>query len=217
MQVETALSNASKQCRDVQLRLDASEAEIAFFLRRYGLEFQNYILFVGAIEPKKNVGRLLDAYASMDIDMPLVIVGKKGWLWEDELGKMGFIDNSSKKSVRLLEYISVESLRYLYSGAYCLVFPSLYEGFGLPPIEAMSFGCPVITSNLSCLPEICGDAALYVDPYSIQDIKDKLETLISDSQLRERLVRAGRVNAQAFRMANYQKRLYQAYRKALES
>ena len=197
--------------------LDASEAEIAFFLRRYGLEFQNYILFVGAIEPKKNVGRLLDAYASMDIDMPLVIVGKKGWLWEDELGKMGFIDNSSKKSVRLLEYISVESLRYLYSGAYCLVFPSLYEGFGLPPIEAMSFGCPVITSNLSCLPEICGDAALYVDPYSIQDIKDKLETLISDSQLRERLVRAGRVNAQAFSMANYQKRLYQAYRKALES
>jgi glycosyltransferase involved in cell wall biosynthesis len=81
----------------------------------------------------------------------------------------------------------------------------------------MSFGCPVITSNLSCLPEICGDAALYVDPYSIQDIKDKLETLISDSQLRERLVRAGRVNAQAFSMANYQKRLYQAYRKALES
>ncbi|MBW4464483.1 MAG: glycosyltransferase [Pegethrix bostrychoides GSE-TBD4-15B] len=196
--------------------LDAGEAEIAFFLRRYGLKFQNYILFVGAIEPKKNVGRLIDAYASMDTDMPLVIVGKKGWLWEDELGKMNLID-SKQKTIKLLEYISVESLRYLYSGAYCLVFPSLYEGFGLPPLEAMSFGCPVITANVSCLPEICGDAALYVDPYSVQDIKAKLETLISDSQLRERLVRSGKVNAQAFSAANYQKRLHQAYRKALES
>lgn len=197
--------------------LGASKAEITFFLRRYGLEFQKYILFVGAIEPKKNVGRLLDAYASMDTDMPLVIVGKKGWLWEDELGKTNLIDGNSQKTVKLLEYISVESLRYLYSGAYCLVFPSLYEGFGLPPIEAMSFGCPVITSNVSCLPEICGDAALYADPYSVRDIKDKLETLIADPHLRERLVRSGKVNAQAFSMQNYVKRLHQAYRKALES
>ncbi len=196
--------------------LEATEAEIEFFLRRYGLKPQQYILFVGAIEPKKNVGRLIDAYASMDTDMPLVIVGKKGWLWEDELGKMNLIDGK-QKSIKLLEYISVESLRYLYSGAYCLVFPSLYEGFGLPPLEAMSFGCPVITSNLSCLPEICGDAALYVDPYSIQDIKAKLETLLSDSALRQRLVRSGKVNAQAFSAANYRKRLHQAYRKALES
>lgn len=199
--------------------LEASEEEVAFFLRRYGLEYQNYILFVGAIEPKKNVGRLLDAYASMDVDIPLVIVGKKGWLWEDELGKTAFMfDNKdSKKKVKLLEYVSTESLRYIYRGAYCLVFPSLYEGFGLPPLEAMNFGCPVITSNASCLPEICGNAALYVDPYSVLDIKEKLETLLGDPELRDRLVQAGKFNAQAFSMDNYVKRLHQAYRKALES
>lgn len=195
----------------------ATDEEVKQFLRRYGLQAQNYILFVGAIEPKKNVGRLLDAYASMDIDMPLVIVGKKGWLWEDELGKATFMfDNKeSQKKVKLLEYVSTESLRYIYRGAYCLVFPSLYEGFGLPPLEAMNFGCPVITSNVSCLPEICGSAALYVDPYSVRDIQDKLEQLLGDPQLRQQLVEAGKLNAQAFSMENYVKRLYKAYTTAL--
>lgn len=197
--------------------LEASDEDVSFFLRRYGLSFQNYLLFVGAIEPKKNVGRLLDAYVSMDTDMPMVIVGKKAWLWEEELGKTSFLfDNKeSQKKVKLLEYISTESLRYLYRGARCLVFPSLYEGFGLPPLEAMNFGCPVITSNTSCLPEICGDAALYVDPYNVRDIKEKIETLIGDPELRERLVQAGKLNAQAFSMENYVKRLHQAYTKAL--
>lgn len=196
--------------------LMATDDEVAFFLRRYGLNYQQYILFVGAIEPKKNVGRLLDAYASMDIDLPLVIVGKKGWLWEDELGKTSFLEGS-RKSVKLLEYISTDALRYLYRGASCLVFPSLYEGFGLPPLEAMSFGCPVITSNVSCLPEVCGNAALYVDPYSVQDIKDKIEMLLGDAKLRTQLVQAGTVNAKAFSMENYVQRLYQAYAKALSS
>ncbi len=199
--------------------LEATDEEVAFFLRRYGLEFQNYILFVGAIEPKKNVGRLLDAYASMDIDIPLVIVGKKGWLWEDELGKTAFMfDNKeSKKKVKLLEYVSADSLRYIYRGASCLVFPSLYEGFGLPPLEAMNFGCPVITSNASCLPEICGNAALYVDPYNVRDIKEKIETLLGDPVLRDRLVQAGQLNAQAFSMENYIQRLHKAYARALSS
>lgn len=197
--------------------LHATDEEVSFILRRYGLELQNYILFVGAIEPKKNVGRLLDAYAAMDVDMPLVIVGKKGWLWEDELGKTAFMfdGKETKKKVKLLEYVSVDSLRYLYRGAYCLVFPSLYEGFGLPPLEAMNFGCPVITSNVSCLPEICGNAALYVNPYDVRDIKEKLETLLGDAQLREQLVEAGMLNAKAFSMENYTKRLYQAYTRAL--
>jgi glycosyltransferase involved in cell wall biosynthesis len=199
--------------------LHATDEEVSFILRRYGLELQNYILFVGAIEPKKNVGRLLDAYAAMDVDMPLVIAGKKGWLWEDELGKTAFMfdGKETKKKVKLLEYVSVDSLRYLYRGAYCLVFPSLYEGFGLPPLEAMNFGCPVITSNVSCLPEICGNAALYVDPYDVRDIKEKLETLLGDAELRKQLVQAGMLNARAFSMENYTKRLHQAYVRALGS
>ena len=195
-----------------------TEEEISFFLKRYGLEYQNYLLFVGAIEPKKNVGRLLDAYSVLDTEMPLVIVGKKGWLWEDELGKTAYLaDNKeSKKKVKLLEYVSTDALRYLYRGAYCLAFPSLYEGFGLPPVEAMNFGCPVITSNVSCLPEICGNAALYVDPYDVKSIRQKLEEILSDRPLRDQLAKAGERNAKKFSMENYVKRLYQAYAKALE-
>lgn len=197
--------------------LSISEDDLAEAVGRYGLQLRRYLLFVGAIEPKKNVGRLLDAYATLDTDMPLVIVGKKGWLWEEELGKMAYMFDSKTtvKTVKLLEYISTEGLRYLYSGAYSLVFPSLYEGFGLPPVEAMNFGCPVITSNVSSLPEICGDAALYVDPYDVKDIKQTLETLLGDSELRDRLVRAGKRTATQFSMEHYTQRLHQAYLKAL--
>ena len=144
-------------------------------LKRYSLETQKYILFVGAIEPKKNVGRLIDAYISLDADMKLVIVGKKAWLWENEISKLErvFGKNFSKK-VKLLDYLPRTDLNYLYKGAFCFVFPSLYEGFGLPPLEAMSLGCPVITSNVASLPEVCGDAAIYIDPYNSGDIKDAI-------------------------------------------
>lgn len=185
-------------------------------LRRFGLADQNYILFVGAIEPKKNVGRLLDAYSSLDTHMPLVIAGKKGWLWEDELNKAGFIgDEKSTKKVKFLEYVPVKTLSALYQGAYCFVFPSLYEGFGLPPIEAMTLGCPVITSNVSCLPEVCANAALYVDPYDVSDIKQQLERLLSSPELRNQLIDMGYENAAYFSMENYVKRLHYAYTQAM--
>ncbi|HEY9641312.1 MAG TPA: glycosyltransferase [Coleofasciculaceae cyanobacterium] len=198
--------------------LDASRREVSEFLDRYGLENQKFFLFVGAIEPKKNVGRLIDAYASLDTDFPLVIVGKKGWLWEDELAKLGYVADSKNpsKQVKLLEYVSANSLRYLYRGAFCLVFPSLYEGFGLPPVEAMSFGCPVITSNVSCLPEVCGDAALYVDPYEVSDIKDKMEALLGSPALRSQLSNASQQVAEHFSMENYLRRIHTAYRQALK-
>ncbi|WP_088890481.1 glycosyltransferase [Leptolyngbya ohadii] len=194
------------------------EEDVTFFLQQYGLEPQNYLLFVGAIEPKKNVGRLLDAYATLDTEMPLIIAGKKGWLWEEELSKTAYLfdQKRSKKQVRLLEYVSTNALRYLYQGAYCFVFPSLYEGFGLPPVEAMTFGCPVITSNVSCLPEVCGNAALYVDPYDVRDIRQKLEQILSDRSLRDRLSKAGQQNARNFSQEKYVERLHGAYRTALD-
>lgn len=198
--------------------LEASKREVAEFLERYGLEYQKYFLFVGAIEPKKNVGRLIDAYSGLDTDMPLVIVGKKGWLWEDELSKVGYVSNSKNpgKQVKLLEYVPTSSLRYLYRGALCLVFPSLYEGFGLPPVEAMSFGCPVITSNVSCLPEVCGNAAVYVDPYEVGDIRDKMAGLLNSPALRSQLSTEGKQVAKFFSMTNYLRRIHAAYRQALQ-
>jgi len=197
--------------------LQQDEEAIATYLRRYNLTYGNYLLFVGAIEPKKNVGRLLEAYASVDTDMPLVIVGKKAWSWEEELGRMSYLfDRDSKRDVKLLEYVPTEALKYLYQGAFSLIFPSLYEGFGLPPVEAMTLGCPVITSAMSCMPEICGPAALYANPYDVSDIKNKIEKLMSDRPLRAQLIERGYEVAQTYSLENYLQRLYGAYAKALQ-
>lgn len=188
------------------------EDRITKFLKLYKLELKKYILFVGAIEPKKNLRRVIDAYAEIDTDMQLVIVGKKGWLWEGEIGRLEFLFGKNfVRKVKVLEYVSSKDLRYFYSGAYCFVFPSLYEGFGLPPLEAMNFGCPIITSNSSSLPEICGDAALYVDPYDVDDIREKIEKLINYPEIGAKLSEAGRERVKLFSKDNYVKNLYKAY------
>ena len=108
-------------------------------------------------------------------------------------------------------------MKYLYQGAYCLVFPSLYEGFGLPPLEAMSFGCPVITSNVASLPEVCGDAALYIDPHDTDNLADTLEKLIGDRSLRDKLSLAGKNRADLFSQENYLQRLSSAYQQVLST
>jgi glycosyltransferase involved in cell wall biosynthesis len=200
------------------LALDTSaveERELIVNLNKYGLKSKDYILFVGAIEPKKNIGRLLDAYALIDTQMPLIIVGKKGWLWKGEIGKIERLFGRNQRKVKLLEYVTSNDLKYLYTGAYCFVFPSLYEGFGLPPLEAMAFGCPVITSNVSSLPEVCGEAALYVNPYDTSDIQKNIEKLINNPQLCKDLSSLGKKQAQTFSMDNYMRRLFKVYTSVL--
>jgi glycosyltransferase involved in cell wall biosynthesis len=193
--------------------LETDEEKLARYLKRFRIKPKNYILFVGAIEPKKNVGRLIDAYARLDTDTQLVIVGKRGWLWENEIGRIDSIfgQKVAAKKVQLLDYVTSEDLRHLYTGATALCFPSLYEGFGLPPLEAMSFGCPVITSNVSSLPEICGDAALYVNPYDVSAIEEQLERLIGDEALQAELVAKGYERAKFFSPENYHQRLASLY------
>ena len=199
-----------------QLPMDCSDEELFLFLKRYKLKPQKYILFVGAIEPKKNVGRLINAYAGMDTDFKLVIAGKKAWLWEKEIGHIESIFGPSfPRKVKILNYVNSQSLRYLYRGAFCFVFPSIYEGFGLPPLEAMTLGCPVITSNTSCLPEVCSNAALYVNPLDDNDIRMKIEMLINEPELRSKLIDLGKERAKFFSLENYAKRLYEAYAKVI--
>ncbi|MTJ52335.1 glycosyltransferase family 4 protein [Anabaena sp. UHCC 0253] len=185
-------------------------------LKKYNLKNKKYILFVGTIEPKKNLGRLLTAYSCLDTDMQLVIVGKKGWLWEDNISQLeALFGNGFNEKIKLLEYVSKKDLIYLYHGAFCLVFPSLYEGFGLPPLEAMSLGCPVITSNVSSLPEVCGDAAIYVDPYNPDEIRQGIEKLINSCEIRTQLIESGKERVKLFSMENYAKKLCEAYKKVL--
>lgn len=200
----------------IQTQAIFNENELLILLKQYRLRAKEYILFVGTIEPKKNLGRLIEAYMKLDTSMPLVIVGKKGWLWEDEIGKLQKVfNNYFIKKIKFLEYISRSDLTYLYQGACCFIFPSLYEGFGLPPLEAMALGCPTIVSNVSSLPEVCGDAALYVDPYDVISIRDQIENLINDPCLQVQLSLAGKERAKLFSFNNYTNKLHEAYKKVI--
>lgn len=185
--------------------------EISKNLQKYGLKPKGYVLFVGAIEPRKNLVRLFDAYAAMDTEKPLVVVGKRAWLWEEAV-KSG---ERLSGRVKFLDYVPSRDLGYLYSGALFFIFPSLYEGFGLPPLEAMFYGCPVITSNVSSLPEVCGNAALYIDPYDILSIKDAIQALLESPKMREKLSEAGKKRSEIFNVENCARALYSAYRKIL--
>jgi glycosyltransferase involved in cell wall biosynthesis len=188
--------------------------ERAKTLRRYGLEDKGFVLFVGAIEPKKNIGRLLKAYAEADIDLPLVIAGPRGWMWQDEIGwVVDSKDPEVLKKFKFLNHVSFEDLRFIVSGAMALTFPSLYEGYGLPLVEAMAFGVPVLTARSSSLPEVCGDAALYVDPFDVRDIREKIERLVGDLPLRDYLSKQGLARSEQLSPAAFAQQVASGYRR----
>ncbi len=168
-------------------------------LKEYDLVFEQYFLFVGTIQPRKNLARLIKAYAQAlanNNQLPLLaLAGGKGWLSDEiyTLPKKLDIENH----VRFLGYIPDEDLPALYSGAKAFLFPSLFEGFGLPIIEAMAVGCPVVTSNLSSMPEVAGDAAILVDPYSVPDICQGIQQIASEEK-QAALVKAGFAQVKKF-------------------
>jgi glycosyltransferase involved in cell wall biosynthesis len=183
----------------------------------YGLEMQDYLLFYGALEPKKNVARLIDAYMLSAVDIPLVITGAVGWGNKaeakrlEELRSEGAGGLNGSRRIYHFEYVSLPMLVTLIRGARAVIFPSLYEGFGLPVLEAMLLGTPVVTSSASSLPEIAGDAALYVNPYDIDEIARAIKTITADADLRTELARRGRAQAELFSVARYRERLAAMY------
>lgn len=178
-----------------------------------GLPPQGYFLFYAAIEPRKNLRRLIEAYLSTDIAVPLLIAGKKAWLWEAELAALSGRENAHQGRVRLLGHLPRPDLMALVRGARAVCFPSLYEGFGLPAVEAMALGAPVLTSTASCMPEIVADAALCVDPHSISALAEGLRALDADPALRARLAAAGAGRAAFFSAHRYAERLAALHRK----
>lgn len=165
-------------------------------MEKFGIS-KKYILFVGTLQPRKNVERLIEAFAKLSgKDLELVIVGRKGWMYEDILNAPRKFDVADR--VKFIHDASDEDLPNLYKNAEMFVLPSLYEGFGLPVLEAMQYGTPVIVSNVSSLPEAGGDAALYVDPKSAKDIAEKMEKLLSDPGLRDELIEKGKKQAAKF-------------------
>ncbi len=161
------------------------------------------LLYVGNIKPHKNLKRLVEAYKLLrerhNVTIPLMIVGEmENFITGIPNFKKELNQSSLRKFVRFTGRISDGELMKIYSEATILVQPSLYEGFGLPPLEAMSSGCPVVSSHAGSLPEVCGDGALYFDPYDIEDMADKINQVIVDDELRKNLINKGYCRVKQF-------------------
>jgi glycosyltransferase involved in cell wall biosynthesis len=188
-------------------------AVVAEALGRYGLDGP-YILGLGTLQPRKNYSRLIEAYHMVrqehGIPHKLVIVGGKGWLYEGILATIERLGLGEQ--VRLIGYAQDADLPALYTGASAFAFPSLYEGFGIPVLEAMACGTPVVTANTSSLPEVAGDAALTVDPEDTEALAGALWQVLSDARLRQALVEGGRRQVAKFGWDASARRLLGLYR-----
>lgn len=186
-------------------------------LANFGIHAR-YILFVGTLEPRKNLERLLRAFSLVDSahtrDLQLVIVGGKGWGNLDINALIRELDLSSK--VVLTGYVTDEQLSTLYAHAYFLAIPSIYEGFGLPIVEANTYGIPVLTSNRSCLPEVAGDSGVLVDPFDIHSIAFGITTLLKNLDYRNKLAEKAILNAKRFSWERAGKETWGVLEEAIE-
>ncbi len=203
-----------------------ADDEVANILRNaFNLDMRGYHLFFGAIEPKKNLGRIIDAYVGSGSPCPLVIAGGLGWDYQAELERLEAVKSPyyqmveqkivPREKIRRVGRVPQNHLVALIRGARALIFPSLYEGFGLPVLEAMTLGTPVITSNTSALAEVAGDAALTVNPFRADEIAEAIRTLDADEALRRDLSWRGREQAKKFSPERYVERLDALYAKLL--
>ena len=194
----------------------ADEAVLKRVKAKYKLTGIDYLLSVGTVQPRKNYSRVIRALASLrrqGCDLRYVIAGGKGWL-EDEM-RQTIAETKLDDAVHLLGFVDDDDLPALYSAARMLVMPSLYEGFGLPILEAMACGAPVIASNLSSLPEVVGKAGLLVNPLDIDAIADAILRIESDSQRRAFLIEAGRRQARKFTWEKSARQLKAVYKSLL--
>jgi glycosyltransferase involved in cell wall biosynthesis len=203
---------------DERFNVMPTEEQVTRVRERYQLD-QRFALYVGNIKPHKNLERLIDAFAELRRsgieDVRLLIIG-------DEISKFPALRravhrNKLHKHVRFLGFVPIETLAVLYRLASVFVFPSLYEGFGLPPVEAMASGTPVVTSSVSSLPEVVGDAALLVDPYDTHSIADGMRQVLVDCGLAERLSARGREQASKYSWQRSIERVHEIYNEVLQA
>jgi len=163
--------------------------------RQYNLP-ESYLLFVSSLEPRKNIDLLIQALSIAHTDIPLVLVGWQGWgekPWREKAGNKTF-----KNRVFLTGHMPDQDLRAVYTGAKALIYPSLYEGFGLPILEAMACNCPVICSNAASMPQVAGNAAILFDPARSDELALAIETIVHDTEIRENLIQTGALRAAGF-------------------
>jgi len=199
------------------------ELERARILERYQVHYP-FLLYAGNIRPQKNIPRLVEAFAvvreqlsrhPLYRDLHLIIIG-------DEISRYpsvrrAVIQTRVEKAVRFLGFVPFDTLRIFYESAALFVFPSLYEGFGLPPLEAMASGTPVVASNVSSLPEVVGDAALLVNPENVFDIARGIKEVLLDEDLRRRLIAKGKAQAARYSWERTAREVLEVYREVGEA
>jgi glycosyltransferase involved in cell wall biosynthesis len=179
------------------------------------LQKTKFIMYIGRPTPHKNLGRLIEAYALLRAqhpDLKLVLAGKKDANYE-RIEKS--IPDKLRRGVVFTDFVSEGELRWLYEHCSAYVFPSLSEGFGLPPLEAMLHGAPVVSSNATCLPEVAGKAAYYFDPLDVTDMADAINEVLTNKVLREQLVRAGYQRAAGYSWLRMAQKTLALYEEAL--
>ncbi|BBN97844.1 glycosyltransferase family 4 protein [Sporolactobacillus terrae] len=179
-------------------------------IKKYKLDSKPYLLSVSSLNPNKNFKGVIKSLKYLNKNMFDVVVA--GGM-NPKVFNGSQIDNS--KNVKYLGYVTDEELKALYENAFCFLYPSFYEGFGIPPLEAMSMGCPVIVSNRSSLPEVCGDSALYCEPSDSVDIANKINQLINDENLQNKLKELGQERAQSFSWMNCAHEIFDTLSKEL--
>jgi len=179
---------------------------------KYAIGDRPYLFSVGTVQPRKNYSRIIRALSvlrSKGFDIVLVIAGGKGWL-EDEMYRT-IIETRMTDYVKLIGFADEADLPTLYSAASCLVFPSLYEGFGLPVLESMACGTPVITANVSSLPEVGGDAAILINPYDLDELVNAIERVLTSQDLRQDMIQRGLERVKGFTWEKSARQLKQIY------
>jgi glycosyltransferase involved in cell wall biosynthesis len=207
-----------KKIQTVHLGVDSyfipeQKKEYGLILAKYKIK-QPYTLFVGMLEPRKNIIGLIKAFSLIEDKKGhiLVIVGEKGWMYDtifSYVNKLGL-----ENDVLFIGYVPDHDLAALYSRATCFVYPSFYEGFGIPVIEAMACGCPVITSNNSSLKEIVGDAAILIDPYSVEQIAEKMQLLLQNKEEQQKRKDAGLKQARKYKWELFAKKTKNTYERS---
>jgi glycosyltransferase involved in cell wall biosynthesis len=175
----------------------ADPARMASVLQKYRLETP-YLLYVGTLQPRKNLARLVQAYAASGVRQQLVLAGRPGWLADSIIEEIARQPKDIRARIILPGYVDEEDKAALITGATALLFPSLYEGFGFPVLEAQACGVPVVCADNSSLPEVAGEAALFVRAEDVAGISEAIRRIIADQPLRARLVEAGRQNVGRF-------------------
>lgn len=191
--------------------LDNEELQEEDLRNKFSIGSEPYILSVGNLQPRKNLPRLIEAFnmwkSKYNNNAKLVLVGKKAWLYNEILKAAGAVSND----IVLTDYVTDEDLVRLYNAAECFVYPSFYEGFGIPPLESMACGTPVAVSNATALPEVVGDAAILFNPFDVENITEAINKLMTDEALKNMLREKGLVRRNNFSWNESSKLIYDIY------